>query len=328
MEGDRDPILLQTRARLREERRNRHALAFDLLHHRLPGRGELPVPRAPSLGDVGTLSVSRGRSAGGSAKSDGAFSLRADIGRARPGDVRPVREEAAAARAPRSFISETGRSRRGFAGRASGTGRASRRGLPARDGRRAPRRRSRERSGRAATSTTSARKSSRSLPRSTRRSIVSSTACRSPHSSASRKEATSSRPTRPSISRSASARDPSLAIARRLLEHHRRVAQAPVRLARQAGRGHRGAIGIPSFSAITARRAAIFSAGILRKSNAWQRETIVRGTLCGSVVAKMNTACGRRLLQGLEERVERLVRQHVHFVDDVHLGLAGRSERS
>ena len=36
----------------------------------------------------------------------------------------------------------------------------------------------------------------------------------------------------------------------------------------------------------------IWASPMRRKSNRWQRERIVAGTFCGSVVAKMNLTCG------------------------------------
>ena len=62
-----------------------------------------------------------------------------------------------------------------------------------------------------------------------------------------------------------------------------------------------------------------------RKSKRWQRERMVAGILWASVVAKMNLTCGGRLLQRLEQGVERRRREHVDFVDDVDLeAAAGR----
>ena len=49
-------------------------------------------------------------------------------------------------------------------------------------------------------------------------------------------------------------------------------------------------------------------------------------TLSGSVVAKTNFTCSRRLLDELEQRVEALLRDHVGLVDDVDL-VAGRRRR-
>ena len=60
------------------------------------------------------------------------------------------------------------------------------------------------------------------------------------------------------------------------------------------------------------------------KSKRWQRDRIVTGILCTSVVAKMKTTCGGRLLERLEERVERVRREHVHLVDDVDLHARAR----
>src|SRR5438309_9288242 len=49
---------------------------------------------------------------------------------------------------------------------------------------------------------------------------------------------------------------------------------------------------ICSALAITCRRSAIFAVAIVRNSKSWQREEIVSGTLCSSVVAMMKTTFG------------------------------------
>jgi hypothetical protein len=51
----------------------------------------------------------------------------------------------------------------------------------------------------------------------------------------------------------------------------------------------------------------------------WQREITVSGSFCGSVGREEELHVRRRLLQRLQERVERRLREHVHFVDDVDL---------
>ena len=56
-----------------------------------------------------------------------------------------------------------------------------------------------------------------------------------------------------------------------------------------------------------------------RKSNRWQRPTIVAGILCGSVVASTNRTPRRRFLEDLQQRVEGLARQSLRLVDDVDL---------
>ena len=62
-----------------------------------------------------------------------------------------------------------------------------------------------------------------------------------------------------------------------------------------------------------------------RRSKRWQRDSTVTGTLRISVVAKMNFTCGGGSSSVFSRRVERLLRQHVHFVDDVDLvARAGR----
>ena len=67
-----------------------------------------------------------------------------------------------------------------------------------------------------------------------------------------------------------------------------------------------------------------------RKSNRWHRPTIVAGILCGSVVARTNRTPGRRLLEDLQQRVERLAGQPLRLVDDVDLlaALRGRGGRA
>ena len=56
-----------------------------------------------------------------------------------------------------------------------------------------------------------------------------------------------------------------------------------------------------------------------RKSNRWQRLSTVTGSLSTSVVANRNFTCGGGSSSVLSKRVERLLREHVHFVDDVDL---------
>ena len=48
---------------------------------------------------------------------------------------------------------------------------------------------------------------------------------------------------------------------------------------------------IPSSPAMCSSRSAIAESGMRLNSKRWQRETIVAGTLCVSVVARMNTMC-------------------------------------
>ena len=62
----------------------------------------------------------------------------------------------------------------------------------------------------------------------------------------------------------------------------------------------------------------------LLKLNRWQRERIVVGNLVRLGRREDEVHVRRRLLERLEERVERLRRQHVHFVDDVDLGASLR----
>ena len=49
---------------------------------------------------------------------------------------------------------------------------------------------------------------------------------------------------------------------------------------------------MPSLAAIVLSRSTIAACGMRRKSNRCVREVIVAGSRCGSVVTRMNTACG------------------------------------
>ncbi len=55
------------------------------------------------------------------------------------------------------------------------------------------------------------------------------------------------------------------------------------------------------------------------RSKRWQRDRTVIGTLRISVVAKMNFTMLRRLFQRLQQAIEGLRGEHVHFVDDLDL---------
>ena len=61
-----------------------------------------------------------------------------------------------------------------------------------------------------------------------------------------------------------------------------------------------------------------------RKLKCWQREAMVAGILCASVVQSTNTTHWRRLLDGLEQRVEGLAGDLVGFVDDEDLVAVAR----
>ena len=52
------------------------------------------------------------------------------------------------------------------------------------------------------------------------------------------------------------------------------------------------------------------------KSKRWQRERTVARIFSGSVVAKKNFTCAGGFFQGLQQAVECLAGEHVHFVDD------------
>ncbi len=55
------------------------------------------------------------------------------------------------------------------------------------------------------------------------------------------------------------------------------------------------------------------------KSKRWQREWIVSGTLCGCVVARMNTTCDGGSSSVLSSALNAARREHVDLVDDVDL---------
>ena len=52
-----------------------------------------------------------------------------------------------------------------------------------------------------------------------------------------------------------------------------------------------GEASAPAPCAACASRPTIWRIGMREKSNRWQRERIVAGSFCGSVVARMNTTC-------------------------------------
>ena len=54
------------------------------------------------------------------------------------------------------------------------------------------------------------------------------------------------------------------------------------------------------------------------KSNRWQRDRMVIGILCGSVVAKMNFTCSGGSSSVFRSALNALLREHVNFVDDVY----------
>ena len=75
----------------------------------------------------------------------------------------------------------------------------------------------------------------------------------------------------------------------------------------------------PSDAVIASSCAASVSMVSRRKSNRWHRPTMVAGILCGSVVASTKRTPDRRLLEHLQQRVERLAREPLRLVDDVDL---------
>ena len=81
---------------------------------------------------------------------------------------------------------------------------------------------------------------------------------------------------------------------------------------------------MPSCSQIHCMRAISSSKSTERKLNCWQREAMVAGILCDSVVHRMNTTHSRRLLDRLQQRVEGFVGDLVRFVDDENLVAVAR----
>ena len=67
-----------------------------------------------------------------------------------------------------------------------------------------------------------------------------------------------------------------------------------------------------------ASRSAIADGGMRLNSCRRHRDTIVAGTLCVSVVARMKMMCSGGS-SDLRQRVERRLRQHVYLVDEIHL---------
>ena len=63
---------------------------------------------------------------------------------------------------------------------------------------------------------------------------------------------------------------------------------------------------------------------IRRKSKRWQRDRMVSGTLCDSVVAKMNLTCGGGSSSVLSSALKAPVREHVDLVHDVDLVAVAR----
>ena len=61
------------------------------------------------------------------------------------------------------------------------------------------------------------------------------------------------------------------------------------------------------------------AASMRLRSKRWQRDSTVTGTLRISVVAKMNLACGGGSSNVLSSALNAVVRQHVHFVDNIYL---------
>ena len=140
-----------------------------------------------------------------------------------------------------------------------------------------------------------------------------------------------SAPPLPRSSSTVRAPTPSLAVGERRVEQRQRVAEAPVGRAREEpervglDRLGRHLLLLEDPPERLADLGARDRAG---SRSAGTRERIVAGRRRGSVVARTKTTCGRRLLQGLQERVERRLGEHVDFVDDVDLAAARGPARS
>ena len=111
-----------------------------------------------------------------------------------------------------------------------------------------------------------------------------------------------------------------------LIQQRKRVAHRAFRGARD----QRERLGLdlrsPPCSRSPARCVTSRPASTRRRSKRWQRERMVIGTLRISVVAKDELGVRRRLFQRLEQRVEGLRREHVHFVENIDL--VARADRS
>ena len=111
----------------------------------------------------------------------------------------------------------------------------------------------------------------------------------------------------------------------RLVEQRQAVAQRALRGARDQRDARRRRARSPSASRIVRRAAARSARGASGfRLNCRQRDSTVTGIFCGSVVASTNLHVLGRLLERLQHRVERGLRQHVHFVDQVDLVAADR----
>ena len=89
--------------------------------------------------------------------------------------------------------------------------------------------------------------------------------------------------------------------------------------ARTIWRSASSAASTPSRAATAARCSNRVSPSTRRRSKRWQRDSTVTGTRRISVVAENELHMLGRLFERLQQRVEGVARQHVHFVDDVDL---------
>ena len=147
-------------------------------------------------------------------------------------------------------------------------------------------------------------------------------ACR-PSSTASNRSMTRARSARPSIARKSSARTPAApdcapcAIAWSSSDSASRTEPSA---ARAISASASGSTATPSLAQMLARWRTSTSVSMRRRSKRRQRERTVTGHLLDLGRGEQELHVLRRLLQRLQQAVEGLLRQHVHFVDDVDLG--------
>ena len=132
--------------------------------------------------------------------------------------------------------------------------------------------------------------------------------------------------TAPSIARTRRLFHLAAAVRDRLIEQAQRVAHAALRGARDAacsaGASNGNALLLQHVLRSCAR---ICGGGICFRLNCRQRDSTVTGIFCGSVVARMNFTCAGGSSSVFSIALKAAARQHVHFVDDVHLeAAAGR----
>ena len=137
-----------------------------------------------------------------------------------------------------------------------------------------------------------------------------------PSRNASRKARTVSRPARPSTPARRPRRSAHSANARSWSSRPM-ASRMPPRASRASQPSTIGSTLRPSSSAIRARRSRIADAEWRWKSNRWQRDTTVAGTLCASVVASTRIAWGRWLFERFQEGVPGRLGELMRLVQDI-----------